>query len=300
MRTRVGHPSWQEDFLDRLVETTKATGDPRLAAATLRRRKKTASFEHPQFQSVQCIFDTNRLSGNPNSQVIVVEGEARRGTEIDGRALRNEFTAAGINGDFQVNGGKVFAQSRWGYKRDAAFPVHDSREVQRTIEWVIAVLKVLFDHLERRLKFLTRVPSAVDTASSANYALALEKYLEDLLVGQWAWLPWAATLEYLSRQMPCGDHGNLDILARDKATGDFVVIELKKDQSDDEVVGQLSRYMGWVKKHRAATEGVKVRGIIVAHEATARLRSAASAFDNVDLYVYGVKIDLQAVSLPGR
>jgi hypothetical protein len=292
--------SWQEDFFEKLVEMAQAADDPRLASARVHRRKKTAGFDHPQLERAQCVFDTNRLNANPHSQVLVVECAPRRGTDIDGPALRREFTAAGISGDLHVDGSTVFAQSRWGYQRDAAFPVHDPREVKQAGQWALAVLKLLFDHLERRLKLLTRVPTSVDVNSAADYTLALEKYLEDLLVDQWTSLPWAGTLEYLGRQVPCGNLGNLDILARDRTTGDFVVIELKKDRTDDEVVGQLSRYMGWIKEHRAAADSVKVRGIIVAHEATARLRSAVSAFDTVALFVYGVKIELQAVSLPGK
>ena len=49
--------------------------------------------------------------------------------------------------------------------------------------------------------------------------------------------------------------GTLDILARDRSTGDYVVIELKRDQGDDRVVGQVSRYMGWIKQHGQITRG---------------------------------------------
>ncbi len=65
-------------------------------------------------------------------------------------------------------------------------------------------------------------------------------------------LDWGAPLELLGRQEPCGEIGVLDTPARDRATGDFVAIELKRNLADDEVIGQLSRYMGWLKEHRAA------------------------------------------------
>jgi hypothetical protein len=70
--------------------------------------------------------------------------------------------------------------------------------------------------------------------------------------------------------------------------------------TEDEVVGQLSRYMGWVKERRAAPAGVGVRGVIVVHEASPKLRAAASAHDNVELYLYKLAVALQAVRLPGR
>jgi Endonuclease NucS len=293
--------SWKEDFFEKLVEASHAAGDPRLATATLHRRKKTVSYEHPQLQWLECVFDGNRISGNQDSQVLVVECAPRRGTEVDGPALKREFSAAGISGDLRIEGDVVFAQYRWGFGRDAPFPVHDPRRVQEAVQWTHSVLKALFDHLERRRQVIR--PShggAAETTAVTDYTLALEKYLEDLLVEQWESLPWAADLEYLGRRVTAGDVGFIDILARRRPAGQFVVIELKRDQSEDEVIGQLSRYMGWVKEHRAAPAGVGVRGIVVAHEATARLRAAASAHDNVDVYLYKLAVTLQPVNLPGR
>jgi len=38
----------------------------------------------------------------------------------------------------------------------------------------------------------------------------------------------------------------LDILAKDPA-GKFVVVELKRDKASDVAVGQILRYVGWVR-----------------------------------------------------
>jgi hypothetical protein len=290
--------SWKEDFFEKLVEASHAAGDARLATAKLHPRKKIASYEHPHLQWLECVFDSNRTSGNQDSQVLVVECTARRGTEVDGPALKREFSAAGISGDLRIDSNLVFAQYRWGFGKDASFPVHDPRRVHEAIQWTHSVLKVLFDHLERRRQLIKPAHGGT-TETITDYALALEKYLEDLIVEQWESLPWAADLEYLGRQV-VAEEGFIDILAKDRSTGDFVVIELKRDQTDDEVVGQLSRYMGWAKERRAASAGMKVRGIIVPHEATPKLRAAASAHDNVNLYLYKLALALQSVSLPGR
>ncbi len=95
--------------------------------------------------------------------------------------------------------------------------------------------------------------------------------------------------------MPAGDLGFIDILSRNRNTGDFVVIELKRDRSDDEVVGQLSRYMGWIKKHRAEPIEVAVCGIIVVHETTPRLRSTVIVHHNVGLYIYSLAIAVRLI-----
>ena len=57
------------------------------------------------------------------------------------------------------------------------------------------------------------------------------------------------------------DIGIIDILAKDKKTDTYVVIEHKRNQTSDDTVGQLMRYMGWVKRH---LNDDKVKGIIIA------------------------------------
>ena len=64
-------------------------------------------------------------------------------------------------------------------------------------------------------------------------------------------------VEYNTNQV-----GVIDILCKDN-NGDFVVIELKKERSSDAVVGQIQRYMGWVKENLAQDKDV--RGIIIWH-----------------------------------
>ena len=69
------------------------------------------------------------------------------------------------------------------------------------------------------------------------------------------------------------DVGPIDILARDKKTKNYVVIELKKNQTSDDTIGQLLRYMGWIKKNKK-DDGVK--GVIVAGQFDTKLDHAKS------------------------
>jgi len=293
--------SWQEDFFERLVTVSRQTGDPRLASAKLHPRKKTASFTHSEVSWIECVFDTNRISGNPNSQVLVVKCAAKRGTDVDGPLLERELKQAQIGGEVRIDESLVVLQYRWGYGHDEPFPLHEPRRVGEVIDWTHAALRLLFGHLDRQRNVVTvTTASGTETGAPVDFTLALEKYLEDLLVQGWDSLGWTTALQYLGRQVPCGDLGFIDILAKDRSTGDFVVIELKRDRSDDEVVGQLSRYMGWIKEHRAGPTGVRVRGIIVVHEFTLKLRAAAMAHENVQLYTYNLAIALHPVALPGR
>ncbi|MGI9229504.1 MAG: endonuclease NucS domain-containing protein, partial [Gammaproteobacteria bacterium] len=65
--------------------------------------------------------------------------------------------------------------------------------------------------------------------------------------------------------------GRSDLICRDK-DGNFVVLELKAEQSSDDVVGQILRYMGYVQETWAKPEGKTVSGIILTPSFDERLR----------------------------
>jgi restriction system protein len=70
-----------------------------------------------------------------------------------------------------------------------------------------------------------------------------------------------------------------------------VVVELKRGHSADRLVGQVARYMGWVRTHLAAA-GQGVEGIVVAHEHDDRLRYAAAAVPGLTIMTYNVTFRL--------
>jgi RecB family endonuclease NucS len=75
-------------------------------------------------------------------------------------------------------------------------------------------------------------------------------------------------------------------------------VELKRGRPSDRVVGQVARYMGWVRTHLATTEQA-VEGLIVAHDSDDALRYAVSAIPGLRLMTYEVKFELIAVEAPG-
>ena len=249
------------------------------------------AFNIPRCGRSSATLGPSRKVGS-QAQVLLIECQPKRSTEIDSPSLARELTKAGLGGEVQVDHETVWLQKQWGHGQDAVFPVQDARRVKELTDWATRSLRLLFDHLERRQRIVIPVNGQGVSSKPLNLRVTLEQYLEDLLVEQWDTLPWGEELEYLDRQVECGTLGTLDILARDRSTGDYVVIELKRDQGDDEVVGQVSRYMGWIKKQRADHEGVGVRGIIVAHQATERLRSAVSPHQNIGLYTYQFAVTL--------
>lgn len=88
------------------------------------------------------------------------------------------------------------------------------------------------------------------------------------------------------------DVGPIDILAIDEE-GNFVVFELKLSRGADKAIGQLLRYMGWVKKNLAKDK--KVKGVIVAKSVDEKLRYAVAIIPDVTLFEYAVRFDLRKI-----
>jgi hypothetical protein len=87
--------------------------------------------------------------------------------------------------------------------------------------------------------------------------------------------------------------GPIDILTWD-ASGNFFVFELKRARSPDHAIGQLARYMGWVKQ--TIGRNVEVNGVIVAKEIGDSLRYAVSVIPKVSLFEYEVEFHLKSAN----
>lgn len=86
----------------------------------------------------------------------------------------------------------------------------------------------------------------------------------------------------------------IDLLAVD-SFGNYVVIELKVSKGYDRVVGQLLRYMNWIKINQA-DEGQSVRGVIVAKNISEDLRLACAGLPNVALAEYKLAVSIRPIS----
>jgi len=129
----------------------------------------------------------------------------------------------------------------------------------------------------------------------------LESHLEDFLVENWEKTSLGKRYSLLEEdgdmigQQYRTNIGRIDLLAREKKTGDWVVIELKKGRPSISVVGQLALYMGWVQDNLARGEE-EVKGVIIAGEADEKLKYAVEPIPGVELFTYSVKFDLQQES----
>jgi hypothetical protein len=85
--------------------------------------------------------------------------------------------------------------------------------------------------------------------------------------------------------------GKIDLLAHHKSEPRWLVIELKRDQSSDDTVGQVLRYMGWVQSE-LATAQESVEGLVVAHAEDEKLRYALKVTPAVRFMRYEVDFRL--------
>ncbi len=85
----------------------------------------------------------------------------------------------------------------------------------------------------------------------------------------------------------------IDILAIDQSNC-LVVLELKVSKGYDRVVGQLLRYVNWVRKE-LADPGQKVRGIILCRTMTEDLRLACAGVPNIELFEYQLSVTVKQV-----
>lgn len=122
---------------------------------------------------------------------------------------------------------------------------------------------------------------------------ALEQHLEHFLVENWKSTQLAKRFniyeedgEVIGQQFPT-DTGPIDILALSKDKKTLLVIELKKGRASDRVVGQIQRYMGYIKDE-LAEKWQDVSGIIIALEDDQRIRRALSVAQNIEFYRYEI------------
>jgi hypothetical protein len=139
----------------------------------------------------------------------------------------------------------------------------------------------------------------------ANQHFGLERHLHQFLRDNWNGIElskdWALYSEpgdeEAGYEYPC-DVGRIDLLAKHKREARWLVIELKREQSTDQTIGQLLRYIGWVRQHLAGNDE-PVQGMIICREVDNALQYALHAVSNIELRLYEVEFRLKpAMALP--
>ena len=122
------------------------------------------------------------------------------------------------------------------------------------------------------------------TASNKQRARLSEINLEEFVIHQLEEIEPGLVLE--KRQLHT-NAGRLDLLCKDR-DGQYVVVELKRSQGTDQVVGQILRYMGWVHENYRTD---KVRGIIIVAKKDQALSYAVKAVTNIQVKEFKISIE---------
>ena len=83
----------------------------------------------------------------------------------------------------------------------------------------------------------------------------------------------------------------MDLLAVKKDKSELLVVELKRGKASDVVVGQVLRYMGFVKEDLAEPQQA-VRGAIIALEDDLRIRRALAVTPSIQFFRYQISFKL--------
>jgi restriction system protein len=138
---------------------------------------------------------------------------------------------------------------------------------------------------------------ATDPSIEDPVAFAMEKHLEDFLVMNWEQTELAKEFSIFEEdgekvgQQYETDAGPIDILAISNDRKRLLVVELKRGRASDVVVGQILRYMGYVKSEIAEPDQT-VEGAIIALSDDKKLRWALAAVPNVAFYRYEIRFKL--------
>ena len=147
---------------------------------------------------------------------------------------------------------------------------------------------------ERRPTLVEQIFTSEDIESQSEFAL--ETHLEEFIYQNWENINFGSRIELYKtdeqdgRQFPAGTW-SIDFLALDKDNNDLAVLELKRGKTSDSTVGQLLRYINWVKEN-VAEEGQNVRGIIIARDVDDSLNYAVKNLEYVEVKTYKVNFQL--------
>lgn len=125
---------------------------------------------------------------------------------------------------------------------------------------------------------------------------AMEKHLEDFLIENWQQTELGKNYDlYMEDGEIIGQQyktaiGDIDILAISKDKKTILVVELKKGRTSDIVVGQIQRYMGFLKEE-FAEPNQDIKGIIIALDDDIKIKYALNVTNNIEFYRY--KIDFK-------
>ena len=174
-------------------------------------------------------------------------------------------------------------------KKDETSHKQESNAFKRYIEFRFHEQKLGLNNEEDVIS----INPVASVTPEESYLFALEKHLQDFLISNLSTIKKHNLKLYndgerLGKEFPT-KVGPIDILTVDEQ-GDFYVFETKLSVGMDKALGQLLRYMGWVKVELAKNKNVY--GIIVANKMDEKIKYAVEMTPNVTLCEYEMKFNI--------
>jgi len=144
--------------------------------------------------------------------------------------------------------------------------------------------------------------AAAPAQEAEDVTFGLERHLHDFLADnwektelgkEWALYEEGGDIKGYGYEMITAV-GRIDLLAHNEETPGkrrWLVIELKRGCTSDEALGQVQRYMGWVKE-KVADEGETVEGMLIGREEDNQLRYALKVAPDVTFRRYEIDFRL--------
>jgi restriction system protein len=215
---------------------------------------------------------------------------------------KGDYNVGEVNGEYEYLKGKVLPHRRkvtWYpvkiLSTNASLELLNSAGSIGTVSNLTKYAPEIEQLLEGKL---APVISTNDETIQSPSEFALEKHLEDFLVQNWKSIElgkhydiYSEDGQLLGQQYP-SDTGPIDILAISKDKKELLVVELKKGRVSDVVVGQVQRYMGFVKEELATKDQI-VKGVIIGFDEDVRVKRALAVTQNISFYTYKIHFKLE-------
>jgi restriction system protein len=214
------------------------------------------------------------------------------------------YRVGDVQGDYFYVAGQILPHRRKVAWRDTAIArTAMSEALQNSTGSIGTVSDITSYHaeIEALLGAAPAAPKAAIVSADPDVedpvAFAMEKHLEAFLVANWSQTLLSKDFSiYEEDGEPVGqqyatDAGPIDVLAISKDKRRLLVVELKRGRATDVVVGQVLRYMGFIKEQVAEADQ-SVEGAIIALEDDQKMRWALLAVPAIVFYRYQISFKL--------
>lgn len=240
-------------------------------------------------------------SGLASGSIWTVCHDLKRGDIVLSPDGKGEYLVGEIDSNYYYADGEILPHRRKVKWNNSTIRKNEmSQPLQNSLGSVLTTCYVTkySDELEKLIKG-EKIEGIISTDTSIEDVIefALEKHLEEFLVKNWKntilgkeFDIYEIDGEVIGQQFQ-SDTGPLDILAISKDKKTLLVVELKKGRVSDNVVGQIQRYMGFVKEELAEPHQT-VKGIIIGLDDDIRIKRALAVTTNIEFFRYKVNFQL--------